>query len=65
MVLSGHCTVLNSNFFGVNCTIKDDVTIAEGNYFGANSYVSKDINTNWTLYYGCPVEAKGDAKELM
>tara|TARA_R110001592_G_scaffold236126_3_gene494351 strand:+ start:2564 stop:3229 length:666 start_codon:yes stop_codon:yes gene_type:complete len=65
VVLSGHCTVLNSNFFGVNCTIKDGVTIAEGNYIGANSYVGKDINTNWTLYYGCPVEAKGDAKKLM
>ena len=61
MTLSGHCTVGDSCWFGVNSTIKDATTIEQGSLIGAHSYVNKDITESWKTWIGTPASDYGSS----
>jgi sugar O-acyltransferase (sialic acid O-acetyltransferase NeuD family) len=55
VVLSGHCLVESYAFFGVNATIRDNVTIAEGTFVGMSATIVKDTEA-WGVYIGNPAK---------
>lgn len=55
VVLSGNCIVEDFTWFGVNCTIRDQLTIAKGCVIGMGSIVTKNTIENKT-YIGNPAK---------
>jgi len=55
VVLSGHCIVEPYSWFGVNCTIRDGLTIAEGSLIAMGSCLTKNSEP-WGLYMGTPAK---------
>ena len=53
VVLSGRCSVGEGSYFGVNCTIRDGLTIGENVFIGQGANVTKDI-TESGVYVGAP-----------
>ncbi len=41
-VISGFCRIKSLSFLGVNCTLRDDITIAEATLVGAGTVIMKD-----------------------
>ncbi len=64
VVLSGHCDVKDSSFFGVNSTIRDGVTVNEGTLVAMGACITKDTDA-WGVYVGNPAK-KGEksSKEI-
>ena len=63
VVLSGHCTVGAFSWFGVNSTIRDQLTIGEGTFIAAGALITKDT-TQWRGYLGSPAREVKDSLEL-
>lgn len=63
VVLSGHCVVESYSFFGVNSTIRDNVTIAKGSLIAMSCSVTKDTE-EWSVYVGNPCK-KLDGKNSL
>jgi sugar O-acyltransferase (sialic acid O-acetyltransferase NeuD family) len=55
VVLSGHCTVEPYSWFGVNCTIRDGLTIAESSLVAMGACVTKNTEPNG-VYMGTPAK---------
>lgn len=55
VVLSGHCKIERYAFFGVNATIRDNITIAEGTFVGMSATIIKDTEA-WGVYIGNPAK---------
>ncbi len=53
VVLSGHCTIEQYSFFGVNSTVRDGVHIAEGTLVAMAAAIVKDTEA-WGVYKGNP-----------
>jgi len=53
VVLSGHCTVEEFCFFGVNATVRDGLHIAEGTLIGMGATIARDTEP-WSVYKGNP-----------
>lgn len=66
VVLSGHCKVEPFSWFGVNSTIRDNLTIAEGTLVAMGACVTKNTEP-WSIYMGTPAKkAEGkDSHELL
>jgi len=55
VVLSGHCHVKNSSWFGVNTTIRDGTVIGESSLIAMGSLVTKDTD-DFGFYMGSPAK---------
>lgn len=55
VVLSGHCCVESYCFFGVNSTIRDQLTIAEGTLVAMSASIFKNTE-EWGVYIGNPAK---------
>ena len=53
VVLSGHCHVKERAWFGVNSTIRDNITIGEGCLIAMGSMITKSTEDN-SFYLGVP-----------
>lgn len=58
VVMSGHCHIGAYSFFGVNCTIRDGLTIAEGTLVAMDASIVKNTEP-WGVYKGSPAK-KGE-----
>lgn len=64
VVLSGHCVVEPYCFFGVNATIRDQLTIREGTFVGMGACVTRDTEA-WSVLRGEAARpAKMSSKDL-
>jgi sugar O-acyltransferase (sialic acid O-acetyltransferase NeuD family) len=45
-VVSGFCRIGSYSFLGVNCTLRDDISIAEGTLIGAGAAIMGDTDLN-------------------
>jgi len=57
VVLSGNCTVKSYSWFGVNCTIRDNVLINEGTVIAMSACITKDTES-YGMYMGVPGKFK-------
>ncbi len=59
VVLSGHCTVHEYCWFGVNSTIRDHVEVAEGTTVGMGSVITRNTEP-YKKYKGVPAKEYND-----
>jgi sugar O-acyltransferase (sialic acid O-acetyltransferase NeuD family) len=55
VVISGHCIIKSFSWFGVNCTIRDGLTIEEGSLIAMGACVTKNTEA-WKMYVGLPAK---------
>lgn len=58
VVISGNCIIENYCWFGVNSTIRNNLTIKEGTLLSMGSCLTKDTE-KYTLFLGVPAKPKG------
>lgn len=63
-VFGGFSKVVNNCFFGLHCTIKDDITIASSNLFGSAANVIKSVSTTEGVYVGNPARLLKDKNSM-
>ena len=56
-VISGNCNIKSYSWLGVNCTLRDGLTIEEGTTIGMGSCVTKSTEP-YKVYIGVPAKAK-------
>ena len=57
-VISGNCLIKSYSWLGVNCTLRNNLTIAEGSLIAMSASVIKNTD-NYTIYMGVPAKPKG------
>lgn len=56
-VFGGFAKVGNNCFFGLHCTVKDNIVIADNNLIGSSANLLKSIHQNNGVYVGNPARA--------
>lgn len=57
-VISGNCLIKSYSWLGVNCALRNNLTIAEGSLIAMSASVIKNTD-NYTIYMGVPAKPKG------